>query len=157
MPYSFRSLNPLIKKKWENCSLEKVITSKAILFFYKLVYGDSGGMACPKLCSLHTSPTCSVLQEADLWGLQQPGSPAHWLPVGFSQLMALVGTKPAATPMCHGIATAMCWSCSLELCTSHPNCSVTSCWEGGNGHDGSVYTTEIGKHYKSGLLTTACC
>lgn len=133
MNYPFRSLNPLIKEKWENLSVEKVRTSKAILFFYKWVYRDWGGMACPKLCSLNTSPTCSVLHEADLWGLQQPG---------FSCTLASGGIRPTDGPSRNqasshpteqlpDIATAMYWSHSQELCTSHPNSVFSNIMLGG--------------------------
>lgn len=36
---------------------------------------------------------CSVPREADLWGGYYPGSPALWLPVGFSQWEAPAGEK----------------------------------------------------------------
>lgn len=103
---------------------------------------------------LDPSPTCSVLQDADPWGLQQLArSPVCWFLVEFSQLMVLTGTRPAATLL----------SCSdvLELLTSS-GCvlptptlrSVTSPWGLGIRYDGSVYTTGTNKQYKWGILTT---
>lgn len=44
--------------------------------------------------------------------------------------------------------------CNVGHCTSVP----TSCWSLELGRDGNIYTTEIGKHYKSGfdLLFSDC-
>lgn len=104
-------------------------------------------MACPKLFSLiyHQPAQCSRMLT--------------WLPpsalvsVEFSQLMLLTGARLAATLLnCSDVLELL--TSSDYMLTTPALHSVTSPWGLGIRYDGSVYTSGINKHYKSGILTT---